>query len=315
MRRAPLFSALLSSCLLALSACGDEPPAPVNPDPEPATPTAPRPFVTASSIPEGAQDVYPLELYFDPEARRPGIYPRKQLSLRFSVPMRVASAQVTLENHTDPSIAPRVITGQWSDDGREFLLTLPAPEDGGPGGPTLEEKSRYTLDLSALRDAEGGNPLDPGVFLGDGLLDFTTSEREGALEHACTHALASETEAVQATTGDAPPFGFAPLTDTGHSRFRVTLPGERQHGYTSLISRPDQDEHIVLYLDRELAVGAHDGTEFQDVAVKVEAARPVCAGITHVASFHATQGNRDYFLRFGPTPGAVFEFILERHAP
>ncbi|MFY0582037.1 hypothetical protein ACN28S_54110 [Cystobacter fuscus] len=95
----------------------------------------PRPAVTASSIPEGAQDVYPLELYFDHEARRPGIYQRKQLSLRFSVPMRTTNAQVKLENHTDPSIAPRVITGQWRDEGRELLLTLPAPEDGGPGVP------------------------------------------------------------------------------------------------------------------------------------------------------------------------------------
>ncbi|OJH41262.1 Ig-like domain-containing protein [Cystobacter ferrugineus] len=407
MRRAPLLSTVLSSCLLALSACGDDPPAPANPNPEPGTPSVtatspaggdeaqlpgaltqvsltfsgpmdtskgtlrpssglelgaptwsgntltapitrighdeehtltlegfqdaqgqpvehtlrfrtgtdrPRPVLTASSIPEGAQDVYPLELYFDHEARRPGIYSRKQLSLRFSVPMRTTHAQVKLENHTDSSIAPRVITGQWSDEGRELLLTLPAPEDGGPGGATLEEKSRYTLDLSALRGAEVGNRLDSAAFLGDGRLDFTTSERDGELEHACTHALANEAEAIQATTGEAPPFGFAPLTDTGHSRYRVTLPGEQQHGYTSLVSRPAQDEHIVLYLDRELAVGAYDGMESKDVAVKVEAARPVCTGITHVASFHALQGNRDYFLRFGPTPGAVFEFILERHA-
>lgn len=273
----------------------------------------PRPAVTSSTLSEGSSDVYPVEMYFDAEAKRPGIYLRKQLTVRFSAPIRQADARVTLTNHTDTSNPPRVLSGQWSDDGLELRLTLPPPEEGA-GGAALDEKSRYSLDLSALRGAAVGNRLDPVAFLGDGRLDFTTAARDGELEHACAHAISSEVEPVQATTGDAPPFGFAPLTDTGHSRFRVTLPTEQRPGYTSLISLLDEEEHITLYLDRNITVGAFDGTDNQDVAVSVEATPPACAGITHVAEFHAQPGNRDYFLRFGPTPDAVFEFILERHA-
>ena len=272
-----------------------------------------RPTVTWSSIAEGTKDEYPVQMYFDAQARRPGIYLRKRMSLRFSVPMRTEGARVTLHNHTDTGIAPRVLTGEWADGGRELRLTLPTPEEGGAGAAVLEEKTRYSLDLTALRSAEVGNRLDAVAVLGDGRLDFTTAARDGHVEHACGHALAGEAEAVEATTGEAPPFGFAPLTDTGHGRYRVTLPAGDKPGYTSLISSPDADDHVTLYLDRALSVGAHDATDEKDVTVKVEAAPPACEGITHVASFHAHAGNRDYFLRFGPTAGSVFEFILERH--
>jgi hypothetical protein len=40
----------------------------------------------------------------------------------------------------------------------------------------------------------------------------------------------------------------------------------------------------------------------------------VCPGITHQARFTVLKGDRFYYLRFGATPSAALEFILERYA-
>ncbi|ATB29282.1 hypothetical protein [Melittangium boletus] len=299
-------SLLLSACLLMLPACGGEP----TPEPTPAPiPDPARPFVTSASVSEGARDVYPVELFHDETASTPGIYLRKQLSVTFNTAMKASAAQVTLSNRTDTNVPPRALVGTWSADGRTLLVTVTEPEDGGP---PLEEESTYALELTALRGAEADAPLDPAVFLGDGALDFTTSARDGDLEHACAHTLANEPVDVQASA-HMPVQGFPPPTDRSHARYRVTLPDAPQ-GYTELVSKPSGDEDILLYLDRNILVGVHDEAAARDIPVETKAALPVCAGITHVARFSIQGGDRVYFPRFTSTPGSTFEFILERHS-
>lgn len=273
----------------------------------------PRAAVTSASVAEGTPDVYPVEMYYDGAASRPGTYFRKVLTVTFSEAMDPAFAQVTLVNRTDTTVPPRSVTGQWSPDGLTLTVTLTAPEEGGP---PLEEESTYALDLGALRSAAAGNQLDASTFLGDGRLDFTTGQRNGDLEHACTHSLVSTAELIEAAPA-RPPFGFPPSTDVGHTRYQVTLPAAEpgvHEGYTELISKPAEDERVVLYLNRALPVGAWDDLEGVDVPVEVSPTPPVCPGITHQARFHATQGNRSYFLRFGATDIATLELILERYA-
>lgn len=273
----------------------------------------PRASVASASVAEGAQGVYPVEMYYDAAASRPGAYFRKVLTVTFSAAMDPAFAQVTLVNRTDTTLAPRSLTGQWSPDGLTLTLTFTAPEEGGP---PLEEESTYALDLSALRGAATGNRLDASAFLGDGKLDFTTGKRNGALEHACTHSLVGTAESVAAAP-NMPPFGFPPSTDVGHTRYRLTLPetdAGSHAGYTELVSKPDQDELIVLYLDRNLPVSVWDELDAVDVPVEVSPTSAVCPGITHQARFSVTQGDKFYYLRFATTANPALEFILERYA-
>ncbi|HYO71767.1 MAG TPA: Ig-like domain-containing protein [Archangium sp.] len=272
----------------------------------------PRASVASASVAEGARGVYPVEMYYDAGASRPGVYFRKVLTVTFSEAMDPAFAQVTLVNRTDTT-PPRPLTGEWSPDGRTLTLTLTAPEEGGP---PLEDESTYALDLSALRGAAAGNRLEASTFLGDGKLDFTTGRRNGHLEHACTHSLVGTTESIAAAP-DMPPFGFPPSTDVGHTRYRLTLPeadAGSHVGYTELVSKPDQDELIVLYLNRELPVSAWDELDAADVPVEVSPTTAVCPGITHQARFTVTQGDKFYYLRFGGTATPGLEFILERYA-
>ncbi|HEX5749670.1 MAG TPA: Ig-like domain-containing protein [Archangium sp.] len=273
----------------------------------------PRAAVASASVAEGAQGVYPVEMYYDAEASRPGAYFRKVLSVTFTEAMEPAFNQVTLVNRTDTTLAPRPLTGQWSPDGLTLTLTLTAPEEGGP---PLEEESTYALDLSALRSAAAGNRLEASTFLGDGKLDFTTGKRNGDLEHACAHSLVSTAESL-AAAAKMPPFGFPPPTDVGHTRYRLTLPeadAGSHVGYTELVSKPDQDERIVLFLNQDVPVGVWDELDAVDVPVEVSPTAAVCPGITHQARFTVTQGDRFYYLRFGATSSAALEFILERYA-
>jgi hypothetical protein len=268
---------------------------------------APRTSVASSQPAEGSQGLYPVEMYYDGAASRPGVYLRKVLTVTFSGPMEPSLAQVTLSNRTDTSVEPRSLTGQWSSDHRTLTVTIPAPEEGGP---PLEASSTYALDLTRLKDA-AGNPLDGAPVLGDGKLDFTTGARESLLEHACTHALVNTAEALNAAPT---PFAFPPTTDEGHKRYRLTLPGGdgSYQGYSDFISAPDGDETVTLFLSRQVPVTVRNDTESVDVPVELLATEPVCAGITHRARFGATAGDMIYQLHYGPTDLATFEFILER---
>ncbi|PTL80662.1 Ig-like domain-containing protein [Vitiosangium sp. GDMCC 1.1324] len=268
----------------------------------------PRTSVSSSQPAEGTQGIYSVEMYYDGAASRPGVYLRKVLTVTFSGPMDASIAQVTLRNRTDPLVEPRVLTGQWSSNQRTLTVTVSAPEEGGP---PLEDDSAYAMDLSLLRDA-AGHLLDGVPSLGDGTLDFTTGTRNGELEHACTHTLINTAEELNAAPT---PFAFPPSTDTGHTRYRLTLPNSdgSHQGYSELISAPDTDENVTLYLDRQVPLSVRNETEGSEVPVELHTTAPACANITHQARFTARAGDMSYMFHYGPADFATFEFVLERH--
>lgn len=268
---------------------------------------AARPHVTASTPSEGATAVLPVELY---KADGANLALRKLLTLSFNEPMDTAVTQVTLVDVTTPANAPRTLAGTWSTDGLTLTVVIPRPE---PDLPPLEQENRYTLDVTGLRGASG-QPVDTAhAGLGDGKLDFTTGRRDANVEHACTHALLN---APQAVTAGASPTSFYPATDTGHTFYGLTLPpdGASFRGYTEVVTDPDRDGTVALYLDQPIPLTVHDTTEGETlVASTLEPAAPVCVpAITHVAKFAAPSGDRFLRLTFGPTAHETLTFVFER---
>ncbi|QSQ28544.1 Ig-like domain-containing protein [Pyxidicoccus parkwayensis] len=269
---------------------------------------AARPHVTASTPSEGATDVLPVELY---KADATNLALRKVLTLTFNEPMDTSTAQVTLRDVTTPANAPRTLTGTWSSDGHTLTVVIPRPE---PDLPPLEQENRYTLDVTGLRGATG-QPVDTAhAVLGDGKLDFTTGRRDANVEHACTHALLNPPQAV---TAGSSPTSFYPATDTGHTFYGLTLPadGTSFRGYTEVVTDPDRNETVALYLSQSVPVTVHDTTEGETlVASTLEPAAPVCVpAIKHVARFPAPSGDRFLRLTFGPTAHETLTFVFERY--
>jgi hypothetical protein len=235
---------------------------------------------------------------------------RKVLTLTFSEPMDTSVAQVTLSDVTTPAHPPRALTGTWSQDGLTLTLVIPRPE---PDLPPLEQENGYSLDVTGLRSAAGRTVDSSHEGLGNGKLDFTTGRRNPEMEHACTHALVS---APQAVTAASSPSGVIPATDSGHAFYRLTLPadGAEFRGYTEVVSEPDSNQTMALYLNRALPVTVHDTTDGEEaVASTLEPAVPVCVpAITHVLKFTSA---RDRFLRltFGPTATETLTFVFERY--
>ncbi|NOK37154.1 hypothetical protein HMI49_28550 [Corallococcus exercitus] len=257
--------------------------------------------VTASKPAEGESDVYPLEMYLDASGQTPLIAFRKVLTLTFSEPMDPSAARVTLHDRTDATLPARVLTGTWSEDARTLTVTVPRTEESTR---PLEVSTRYALSLETLRDAAGR-------ALSDATLDFTTGERDPALEHACTHTLINTPEAV---TAGRTPFDFPPDTQTGHARYDVTLrSGEAGFGgYTGFISDPEHAEHVTLYLNQEVPTKVTNDTAGTDVASVLAPARFICAGITHTVKFTSEPGDQIHLLQFGPVASEHIQFVLER---
>ncbi|NBD10073.1 hypothetical protein [Corallococcus silvisoli] len=314
---------LFTACAtLTLSGCVDAPPAPevdagsdagtkpdagTNPD---AGTTLSSATVTASLPAEGDKDVYPLEMHLDTSGEKPLIAFRKVLTLTFSDTMDTTAAQVTLHDRTDTTAPARVLTGTWSEEARTLTVTVPRTEESTR---PLEVSTHYALALDALRDAAGRALAPSTVGLGgDVSLDFTTGERDPALEHACTHTLVNTPESV---TAGRTPFDFPPDTNTGHVRYAVTLrPGDLGFGgYTGFISDPENPEHVTLYLDQEVATAVTNDTAGGAPVPSVLApARSICAGITHTVTFTSEPGDQIHLLRFGPVSAETFRFVLER---
>ncbi|GMU07200.1 Ig-like domain-containing protein [Corallococcus caeni] len=306
---------LFATCAaLTLTGCADDAPI-VTPDagtstdagtgtdagtPDAGTPTSTA-TVTASQPAEGESDVYPLEMYLDASGQKPLIAFRKVLTLTFSQPMAPSAAQVTLHDRTDATVPARVLTGTWSEDARTLTVTVPRTEESTR---PLEVSTHYALSLEALKDAAG-------LALKDAALDFTTGERDPALEHACTHTLVNTPEAV---TAGRTPFDFPPDTHTGHARYDVTLrAGEAGFGgYTGFISDPEHAEHVTLYLNQEVPTKVTNDTAGTDVASVLAPARFICAGITHTVTFTSEPGDQIYLFQFGPVTSEHIQFVLER---
>ncbi|MFP2896747.1 Ig-like domain-containing protein [Corallococcus sp. 4LFB] len=306
---------LFATCAaLTLTGCSDDAPI-VTPDagtstdagtgtdagtPDAGTPTSTA-TVTSSQPTEGESDVYPLEMYLDASGQTPVISFRKVLTLTFSEPMDPSAAQVTLHDRTDATVPARVLTGAWSEDARTLTVTVPRTEESTR---PLEVSTHYALSLEALKDAAG-------LALPDTALDFTTGERDPALEHACTHTLVNTPEAV---TAGRTPFDFPPDTHTGHARYDVTLrSGEAGFGgYTGFISDPENAEHVTLYLNQEVPTKVTNDTAGTDVASVLAPARFICAGITHTVTFTSEPGDQLHLLQFGPVDSEHIQFVLER---
>ncbi|MCP3139760.1 Ig-like domain-containing protein [Pyxidicoccus xibeiensis] len=269
---------------------------------------APRPHVTASTPAEGATSVLPVELYKEGEQ---SLALRKVVTLTFSEPMDPTAAQVTLTDVTTPANAPRALTGTWSQDSLTLTVAIPRPESDLP---PLEQENRYSLDVTGLKSATGQPVSTTHAGLGDGKLDFTTGRRSADVEHACTHALVNPT--VDVTAGSAPT-GSMPATDSGHAYYRLTLPanGASFQGYTEVVTFPDEDQTVALYLNQSVDVAVHDTTEGEELLASTrEPAAPVCLpAITHVVKFPAPAGDRFLRLTFGPTPHQVLTFVFERY--
>ncbi|MCE9670887.1 Ig-like domain-containing protein [Myxococcus stipitatus] len=315
-------AALLTLCAtLVLTGCdGDtsDPPAPdaghsdagVEPDAGPrpdAGGDQVAPIATTSDPAEGATDVLPVQT-FKVDATNTTL--RRLVTVSFDEPMDTTQAQVRLLDRTTPATPPRDLTGQWSDDARTLHLAIPRPASDLP---PLEEDTRYALDLTALRDV-AGNTLDtshPG--LGDGMLDFTTGERDRVTEHACGHALLEAPVAVKA---GASPTTMYPATDSPHEFYELTLParGADFLGYSEVVSA-ERDEPIVMYLDQALPVVVHDVTEDEvEIASTLAPAPPVCpSAITHTLRFTAPAGDRFLRLTYGPSTREKLTFVFERY--
>ncbi|RKH19323.1 hypothetical protein D7Y13_18470 [Corallococcus praedator] len=314
---------LFAACAaLALTGCDDEEPT-VTPDAgtsadagsdagtsaDAGTEPTSTATVTTSQPTEGATEVYPLELYLDTSGEKPLIAFRKVLSLTFSEPMDPTFAQVTLRDRTDTTVPPRVLTGSWSGDARTLTVTVPRTEESNR---PLEVSTHYVVELTALKDG-AGRALGPTTSgLGDSALDFTTGERDPAMEHACTHTLVNTPEVV---TAGRTPFDFPPDTNTGHARYEVTLrSGEAGFGgYTAFISDPENTEHVTLYLSQEVNTKVtNDTAGGTDVVSVLAPARFICGGITHTLTFTSAPGDQIYLFQFGPVPAEKFQFVLER---
>ncbi|XXF78762.1 Ig-like domain-containing protein [Myxococcaceae bacterium GXIMD 01537] len=272
------------------------------------------PHVSAATPSEGAQDVYPGELYLRTDVTPSGTYFRSLFTFTFSEPMDRSNTRHTLVDRAEPSRPSPPSTAAFSEDGLTLTLTLHQPPAGGA---PLADEREYALDLTALEDL-AGNRLDAAhALLGDGRLDFKTLAHDDALNHACAHTLFDTPEAVTAASslGTFPP---PPMTDRGHGRYRVTLPetatpGEHQ-GYTELVSDPDYRERITLYLSHSVSVRALNRDSGTDVPVTLKATPRACAGVTHRADFEAAPGDVSHLLHFGPLDAPHFDFVLERHA-
>jgi hypothetical protein len=121
----------------------------------------------------------------------------------------------------------------------------------------------------------------------------------------------------QAVTAAGSPSGFLPATDSGHAFYGLTLPadGAEFRGYTEVVTDPDRNQTVALYLGRSVPVAVHDTTDGeQAVASTLEPAVPVCVpSITHVLKFTAPGGDRFLRLTFGPTAHETFTFVFERY--
>jgi hypothetical protein len=260
-----------------------------------------KPYVETSTPQEGAQDVYPVEVFVT-GSNPPTAY-RKVFTFRFSEPMDISVRRVVLRETSNPAAA-RNLDGVWSNDALTLTVTITPPSGGTT--PLLPEYF-YSLDLTGLRDRNGAT-LDPAhPNLGDGKLDFYTMANSPGLNHACEHALLQNSNPVTATSTAA----NAPRTDTIHTRYGVVLPsnGTSFSGFVRMELATDLFHTI--YMDRNVPLVVTDaatGTPRQVTQVDVP---PACAPILHSATFQSPS-NPTANVRFGPSVNSTVRYVLEQ---
>ncbi len=260
-----------------------------------------KPAVFSSTPAEGAQDVYPVEVYAT--GTTPAFGHRKVFTFHFSEPMDTSISRVVLNETYNPG-ASRNLDGVWSADRLTLTVTFyPAAVGQEP----LLSEWYYNVDLTGLKD-RNGNFLDAAhPVLGNGRLDFHTLLNDTVLNHACQHALGSSITSVTATGSSAGP----PRTDTYHARYEVTLPsnGTSYSGYTRMDLNTEEWQSI--FLDRDVPVAVTNAANGANLVVHQVAVPPACPGITHRARFE-TPLNPTVHVRFGPILDSKFRFVLEQ---
>jgi hypothetical protein len=268
------------------------------------TPDTTKPSVIQSNVPDGAQDVYPVEVYATGGSPATGY--RKVFTFRFSEPMNTGLTRVTLHEANNPS-ASRNLDGQWSTDKRTLTVTvLPAAAGLLP----LLGDFAYYLDLTGMKDP-AGNALDTTVgVLGNGRLDFRTLSNYELLNHACEHAL---TQAPIGVTANVSVSASTPRTDEHHVRYEVTLPfnGTSYSGFTR--AQLLTDANYTFFLDRNAQVQLTDPSNSGvNILVTQEPVLPACPShLTHRATFHTPSTSPELNVRFGPLPETRFRLIIE----
>ncbi|SEU08963.1 Ig-like domain-containing protein [Stigmatella erecta] len=261
-----------------------------------------RPYLESSTPVDGAQDVYPAEVYLTGGNPATGL--RKRFTFFFSEPMNSSVTRVTLHESANPDLF-RTFNGTWSADRRTLTVTITPVATGQL---PLVGTREYYVNLTALQDAEG-NPLEttfPGPG-GDGRVEFFTQWDLPYLDHACAHALSANPVAVTATASYS---GSTPRTDTLHSHYRVTLPGGNGSFTGSTRLRLGLDRLLYAFMSQNVPLEVSVPASGAVLEVLYEPAPPACDALTHMATFRVT-ANEDVRARFGPIPAQTFQFVLE----
>jgi hypothetical protein len=260
-----------------------------------------KPYVSSSNVQDGTTDVYPVEVYVSGNVAR---Y-RKVFVFGFNEPMDRTVASVTLAEADSPATS-RILTGEWSTDGRTLTVTV---TPAAAGQLPLLGNEGYFLDLTALRDA-AGNRLDTtlGAVGTNGRLDFGTLPDNPLLDHACEHALILTTPTSVLATATA---ASSPRADTAHAHYEVNLPSNSSsyEGFTRM-QIPWRTHFLYMNRNPEVTVSdpANPGTPIQVSRAPVEPACP--SALTYRARF-TTSLDATVNVKFGPFPEPKFRFVYE----
>jgi hypothetical protein len=234
-----------------------------------------KPYVTLTNVPEGATDVYPVEVFSS--GGTPGF--RKVFTFRFSEPMDPSITLVTLHDATFPSTF-RNLAGVWSSDRLTMTLTISPPSSGLL--PIEADRLQY-LELNRLKDATG-NLLDTTIPpLGDGRLNFRTLLSQRELNHACEHAM---TQGPLLVTATASVTAGTPRSDVLHGLYELTLPGSGNtfSGYTRAQVITNRTQPIFMDGAAELTV-TDPASPQTGIGVTLVPVPPACPAITHESRF------------------------------
>lgn len=174
----------------------------------------------------------------------------------------------------------------------------------------LAEDALYTIDLSALTDAEAES-MEPS----DAALRFKTGEEDPDLAHTCSHALVGPFQTHDLSNTDQP----VPWRSAGESivHRQYTLTGaETAHMFTPWTASTQRTRTLTIYAPHAFAVHAKDSVSMLEVAGGESQPTPyACDGITHRISLDLVAApEKQYVLslrRVVTSPTEPLVFILE----
>jgi hypothetical protein len=236
-----------------------------------------KPFVTVTSIPDGATGIYPAEVF--PTGGTPPTSFRKVFTFRFNEPMNQGVTRVTLHETLNPGATPRAFNGVWNDSQNLTVTVTPATQGTIP----LLEDTPYYLDVTELKDL-AGNFVDAQVPpLGDGHLDFRTSLSDTDLNHACQDAFTQPLTPIQATGTVTT---TTPRTDTFHTLYRPSMPSNGT-SFTGFTKAQTTGNQRIFFSGPVQLVVIDPQDPNTGIPVTQTAVPPACDQITHENRFPA----------------------------